>query len=1242
MSKIKTQNKQRYRPASEFDEVTLASKREYWRTRKREQRAKQSLNKKLSTSPNTGICKPVFTASSQTNKHVPALPHSLLSSTMLGGAGSFQNDVTQNKTNSYHLTPEIYFQTQINQKGTWHEKNKLNRIVPPCPESSSNARKCMGNKKKDTKSLTSQELNIGASMAKHNGASCAKGLPVSTACIKVHPNITETQGMQNRMSTINSTLLDVSQQRNVARFTPVYKKVKNLQTNHCLQPRSSTFIEHKVNKDILILGERAANRKAYTYKSECSTAQHRTTDVVPMTEEEKAAKKREIWRIKKREQRAKQAEKLKKDKERTQCFEKGQQETGKLSCALPLVNTMALREAKPKYVQPAEIVPSNRKAVPVTVKMRNDILSPPHRQNPLKYNSTNIYGAQGSMAKNQYSVSANRTNHLQASKPNNLFATSGGSLQFSGVTQTTSQYKIQQQKMLNTLKRKRLPQHLTQQNERVETAEEQHAKRREYWRIKKRLQRARLSLEVKARLKEWDTLKRCAVRFQRNLEQMRKTQAVFRRVPQMNKVMLTNDSGPIGGFIKEDGTVSLLKTSAEICPPGPSRNLNAVNSTYPAVPSTSPSQNLVSLRNRSAVHETPKHTNSSLNIHERSSDQNFSAVDPSIKSKLTNNKADPDVLEGMTEEMSHDTVKTEPKIESVYSITGQSHSEDLKNVKSVPSPPPEAKVEKEAASVCDSQATTLLVVASMKKLLEDSLSSMTDTCTSTTNQDALMPIKSEDHCPPQETEANIEPDLATDHGAVDCKFSVYTNPSIEVKLSPSLCHSPTQTPVFSAEDTLLSCQGSSIQLPPIITTGNSGYSLGPKDRTHDHSLTVGETTVQSNTQGYGGKTAGPQQCCPPSACVGHQLNEHSKLQKKREYWRITKRRQRANKAEEKERSKYAVPNKLLSQPLQSKCNSSQVHRQPVAKPVCQTNLDNHMVLPAMPLHPTRLVLSPTASNQQSCQQSSNGRKAKFSETSQVKKRQLQACAPTSSTRPETVTSTPMSHVKHPGPQMQIKRHYMTNLKNNLSHLKAAAKQGIDPEEVLKRKRLQWRIKKQEQRAKKAARERQLSYQDNLIHTELNCSTITAIVESTPPERLDYIPEQCQSTSYKDEAELCFVSADDCSDELLSEAKWRSIYLMDYEPVNQLLVCMVCGEQQYCLSVEGVKAHIEEAHPGTLSLGETERQSILQAWDEQVAVRERFFSTQLWQHNGPPKEESMTHTAEVEVILDADTMKQTHS
>lgn len=89
-------------------------------------------------------------------------------------------------------------------------------------------------------------------------------------------------------------------------------------------------------------------------------------------------------------------------------------------------------------------------------------------------------------------------------------------------------------------------------------------------------------------------------------------------------------------------------------------------------------------------------------------------------------------------------------------------------------------------------------------------------------------------------------------------------------------------------------------------------------------------------------------------------------------------------------------------------------------------------------------------------------------------------------------------------------------------------------------------------------------------------------------------------------------AKECEDGPLSDATWRKCYLMDYDPLNQLLVCMVCGELQYSHSVEAVRGHIDEAHPDTLTMEEGEKQRILEAWDEQVSQREQFFISQLQQ------------------------------
>lgn len=108
-----------------------------------------------------------------------------------------------------------------------------------------------------------------------------------------------------------------------------------------------------------------------------------------------------------------------------------------------------------------------------------------------------------------------------------------------------------------------------------------------------------------------------------------------------------------------------------------------------------------------------------------------------------------------------------------------------------------------------------------------------------------------------------------------------------------------------------------------------------------------------------------------------------------------------------------------------------------------------------------------------------------------------------------------------------------------------------------------------------------------------------------------------ATVSSDESELLFVDYEntDSDEGPVSDAVWRNRYLMDYDPLNQLLVCMVCGELQYSQSLDGVMAHIDEAHPDTLTMDTGEKQRILEAWDEQVSQRERFFTSQLQQHSG---------------------------
>ncbi|XP_055794875.1 uncharacterized protein si:dkey-28a3.2 [Salvelinus fontinalis] len=219
--------------------------------------------------------------------------------------------------------------------------------------------------------------------------------------------------------------------------------------------------------------------------------------------------------------------------------------------------------------------------------------------------------------------------------------------------------------------------------------------------------------------------------------------------------------------------------------------------------------------------------------------------------------------------------------------------------------------------------------------------------------------------------------------------------------------------------------------------------------------------------------------------------------------------------------------------------------------------------------------------------------------------------------------------------------------------------GESEEETLRKKREYWRVRKKEQRARKAMRDGDMTekrpsvnWQPILPNTHhpqqlleemetqeqdpnrwFNTSEDSELLLSTSTETdMCYFPDFGQTEPLEDESELLFLHDDlgDNYDGAISDAVWRNRYLMDYDPLNQLLVCMVCGELQYSHSLEGVRAHIDEAHPDTLSLESPEHLRILEAWDEQVSRRERFFTSQLQQHSGTMGGDSANHPAEVTV------------
>ncbi|XP_048041620.1 uncharacterized protein si:dkey-28a3.2 isoform X2 [Megalobrama amblycephala] len=459
-----------------------------------------------------------------------------------------------------------------------------------------------------------------------------------------------------------------------------------------------------------------------------------------------------------------------------------------------------------------------------------------------------------------------------------------------------------------------------------------------------------------------------------------------------------------------------------------------------------------------------------------------------------------------------------PPIHALFSIPEITLCISVKDGKPSPCPSLESHIEPAATN---HHATTLQAVASMKKLLEESV------CTPEDNNATEMHVKCEN-----EPLLLTKDDLLTSE---DAKPNVTLQQNVLLECGVS-------------EDTSLKDIKMSPQAFPFEDTSHhKSHNLCQEaaDRSHDFSPVAVQPQC-INTQKFSDDGADPKQSCPSQASQKQQHGESDELQRKREYWRLMKRQQRAKKA-----NKDAVLHSLVP----------------------QTQTPSTTLLLAM------------------SQDTSACRKIPI-------QKQTRRCT------------------KPAGPQAQLRDKSRTNK----SQIVAKPNPQVDPQEVIRRRRMQWRIKKQKQRARKAANERKLRQamlppqgQTSGQNITSFCSTVVQSIKSE--DQLDYLAEPCQ-TALKEESSF---APNDATEGPLSQAEWRNVYLMDSDPVNLLLVCMVCGEQQYSLSVEAAKAHIEEVHPNTISLGELEREGILDAWDKQVAVREHSITHQLQQRCSAPTE-----------------------
>ncbi|CAL8377083.1 unnamed protein product [Boreogadus saida] len=717
-------------------------------------------------------------------------------------------------------------------------------------------------------------------------------------------------------------------------------------------------------------------------------------------------------------------------------------------------------------------------------------------------------------------------------------------------------------------------------------------------------------------------------------------------------------------------------------------------------------------------------------------------------------------------------------------------------IKLAPSPSPPLALplpEPDPTLSAETQATTLLAVASMKKLLEESLSTVTECQPADVKTEAPPPCKAEreddvsDEHMVQEMKSEI-PEASLGGGEEeDDKLPLAANLTLQIKSwqadPDDLGHAcpPDPYPYASTQtgesSPPLSSTTPDPQCPTALGEGGPMQTLSPlrrakrlctkKSGNHPQHCCSSEPprlhhspATQQPPQPQRVQPAAPP---PPSRCLARPrpsapqqplrrplfvepvgveggVSCGNSLQEKREYWKLKKRQQRArSKARQKGGLGHRQNSRLSSQNTVQTLNPLSVNNAPTSPPAkrCLQPKAPTATLTAVHSIPTLLVVSPTASN--------DGRSP---DLLQVKP---PVCSSTSSpgggrreeanARPSGTSCDPDASECHrdatadgrvdvpssdgapdaelrpaekPTPESRVRRWTvhessraapalatLTPPDNPLSSInlfpieplvptsgcnasygspvrpahaqppkpKAAQASptklvplstlappkpipGESQEEFLRRKREYWRVKKKEQRARKAIRDRELSQrrapgnwkpirpakdQERPHYTENqdpgDCDPAYEdsehLMSSTSDAEMGYYSYSSDTVPLEDgdpdhgfaDHGGGFLDADHgCGgggggEDLgsISDGAWRSRYLMDHDPLNQLLVCMVCGDLLYSHSLEGVRAHIEEAHPDTLNLEPPECRRILDAWDEQVSQRERFFTSQLQQH-----------------------------
>lgn len=518
----------RYRPASEYDDATLTQKRQYWRTKKREQRARLTERRgKL------------------LHLHGPAVGAATLSDPFAAFAPPLQSDDDSCKTLAVSGNTDFgasSVKAADNQKEKWLHTMKLDRVSPQLPASCSIAATARGPVSRAATSPT------------------PSGPPLHP-----RPSVPPVRVT----GTTNGSAAEATPQSCVSMQGA---SVPNAQ--HKAQVALRILPTHMTGTGMLLLSSPCGSVKTEGgpqsgTKSALVTLQRPTggSNARSLPEEERAARRREQWRIKKREQRAKVAAQIARARERTQS-------AAELTFQRQTAQHAGLVGGKPLQHLPPPSFLRGAGQRPCAPRARTSFTSARRGHYDLqsvagRFATVNL-PADRIMVPNPHGYRttppALTCDAGSVRKPAESMRKFPGYGHLSNVARGIARCRTPRQRFIDAQKS-----FMNQRNLRCrspllssvfhtrnmpqidpnDTPGQIIAKRREYWRIKKREQRAKLSMEVKSRLKERDSLMRRMKRYQSILEEMRRARALA----QSAGSGLAHET--IGGFIKEDGTLTV-------------------------------------------------------------------------------------------------------------------------------------------------------------------------------------------------------------------------------------------------------------------------------------------------------------------------------------------------------------------------------------------------------------------------------------------------------------------------------------------------------------------------------------------------------------------------------------------------------------------------------------------------------------------------------------------------------------